>query len=193
MTWYSYCRWDENRRHQRACCSSPGWYVNVESHGGDDAGWGKLLTRSPELSGNPTSWDIWVQVGGTVSLTCCKILRHGASFFTSHPKEGVLRIFIALKIHCLGRVWTRHPWCSGKHANHYTAEVTMTFVSNTLKRIVTLCCVTVLFHEVTHPTHIVPLLVWSEYPEPLLRNLALHSIILSSYHQNLYYILAYFS
>jgi hypothetical protein len=31
------------------------------------------------------------------SLTCRKILRHGISGFTSHPTEGVLRIFIALK------------------------------------------------------------------------------------------------
>jgi hypothetical protein len=31
------------------------------------------------------------------SLTCRKILRHGTSGFTSHPKEGVLRIFIVLK------------------------------------------------------------------------------------------------
>jgi hypothetical protein len=31
------------------------------------------------------------------SLTCHKILRHGTSGFTFHPKEGVLRIFIALK------------------------------------------------------------------------------------------------
>jgi hypothetical protein len=31
-------------------------------------------------------------------LTCRKILRHGTSGFISHPKEGVLRIFIALKI-----------------------------------------------------------------------------------------------
>jgi hypothetical protein len=29
----------------------PGWYVSVASHGGNDAGWGKLLTRPPELSG----------------------------------------------------------------------------------------------------------------------------------------------
>jgi hypothetical protein len=32
-----------------------------------------------------------------VSLTCLKILRHGTSVFISHPKEGVLRIFMALK------------------------------------------------------------------------------------------------
>jgi hypothetical protein len=31
------------------------------------------------------------------SLTCRKILQHGISGFTSHPKAGVLRIFIALK------------------------------------------------------------------------------------------------
>jgi hypothetical protein len=31
------------------------------------------------------------------SLTRCKVLRHGTSGFTSHPKEGVLWIFIALK------------------------------------------------------------------------------------------------
>jgi hypothetical protein len=31
------------------------------------------------------------------SLTCCKILRHVTSGFTSNTKEGVLRIFIALK------------------------------------------------------------------------------------------------
>jgi hypothetical protein len=30
-------------------------------------------------------------------LTCRKILRHGTSSFTSHPKEGVLRIYIAIK------------------------------------------------------------------------------------------------
>jgi hypothetical protein len=30
-------------------------------------------------------------------FTCRKILRHRTSGFTSHPKEGVLRIFIALK------------------------------------------------------------------------------------------------
>jgi hypothetical protein len=33
------------------------------------------------------------------SLTCRKILRHGAPDFSSPPKEVVLRIFIALKIH----------------------------------------------------------------------------------------------
>jgi hypothetical protein len=87
--------------------------VSVESHGGDDASWGKLLTDPPELSGSPTSRVIWEQVGRmdegvkilhiqylrylSQYLTCCKILRHGASGFTSHPKEGVLQIVIALQ------------------------------------------------------------------------------------------------
>jgi hypothetical protein len=85
----------------------------VESQGDDVAGWGKLLTHPPQLSGNPTSRDIWERVGGMDEevrifaylhlryvngfLTRRKILRHGASSFTFHPKEGVLRIFIALK------------------------------------------------------------------------------------------------
>jgi hypothetical protein len=30
----------------------------------DDAGWEKFLTHAPELSGNPTSRDIWERVGG---------------------------------------------------------------------------------------------------------------------------------
>jgi hypothetical protein len=44
------------------------------------------------------------------SLICRKILRHGTYGFTSHPKEDVLRIFTALKIHRLGWVLTRDPW-----------------------------------------------------------------------------------
>jgi hypothetical protein len=39
----------------------------------------------------PSPWDF------KRSLTCRKILRHGTCGFTSHPKERVLRIFIALK------------------------------------------------------------------------------------------------
>jgi hypothetical protein len=42
---YFYWLWwaktmSQNCGHQRAYCLSPGWYVNVESHGNDDAGWG---------------------------------------------------------------------------------------------------------------------------------------------------------
>jgi hypothetical protein len=38
-----------------------------------------------------------------------KVLRQGADGFTSFPKEGVLQIFIALKITFLNRVRTREP------------------------------------------------------------------------------------
>jgi hypothetical protein len=44
------------------------------------------------------------------SLTSRKILRHGTSGFTSHPKEGVLRIFMVLKNQSPRPVWTRDPW-----------------------------------------------------------------------------------
>jgi hypothetical protein len=36
----------------------------VDSHGDYDAGWGKLLVRTPELAGSLTSRDIWERVGG---------------------------------------------------------------------------------------------------------------------------------
>jgi hypothetical protein len=42
----------------------PRWYMSVESRSDDDAGWGKFSTRPPELSGSPTSRDIWERVGG---------------------------------------------------------------------------------------------------------------------------------
>jgi hypothetical protein len=43
-------------------------------------------------------------------LTSRKTLRHGTSGFTSHPKEGVLRILSPLKIHRLNRVRTLNLW-----------------------------------------------------------------------------------
>jgi hypothetical protein len=54
------------------------------------------------------------------------MLRHGTSGFISHPKEGVMRIFIAIK--------NLSPWpglnpatfeSSGKHTNHYTTKATI--------------------------------------------------------------------
>jgi hypothetical protein len=38
------------------------------------------------------------------------VLRHGTCGFTSHLKEGVLRILLPLRIHRLGRVWIRDHW-----------------------------------------------------------------------------------
>jgi hypothetical protein len=52
------------------------------------------------------------------SLTCRRILRHGTSGLTSHPKEDVLRIFIALKSHRFGRVEPATIGSSVKHTNH---------------------------------------------------------------------------
>jgi hypothetical protein len=38
--------------------------MSVKGRGDKDAGLGKLLTRPPELSGHPTSRDIWERLGG---------------------------------------------------------------------------------------------------------------------------------
>jgi hypothetical protein len=73
----------------------------------------RVLWQPTVLSGGPVSRYIsvasrWMEEGNDNlfypspwdfkrSLTCRKILWHGTSGFTSHPKEGVLRIFIALK------------------------------------------------------------------------------------------------
>jgi hypothetical protein len=44
----------------------------------------------------------------------------GPTALLSLRRKGVLRILSPLKSIVLGRVWTREPWSSGKHANHYT-------------------------------------------------------------------------
>jgi hypothetical protein len=61
-------------------------------------------------------------------LTCHKILWHGASGFTSHPKEGVLWIFIA----CLGRFEPATIRSRGKHTTHYTTKATLSWHSSAL-------------------------------------------------------------
>jgi hypothetical protein len=54
------------------------------------------------------------------SLTSHKILRYGISGFTSNPKEGMLRIFIAPE------GFERATFgSSNKHNNHYTTEATV--------------------------------------------------------------------
>jgi hypothetical protein len=60
-------------------------------------------------------------------LICRKILRHGTSGFTSHPKEVVLRIFIALL--ASGVFESANLGFSNKHTNHYTTEATLTLES----------------------------------------------------------------
>jgi hypothetical protein len=60
------------------------------------------------------------------SLKCRKILRHGTSGFTSHPKEGVLLVFIALKNPSSWPSSNQRPFgSSGKHTNQYTTKATI--------------------------------------------------------------------
>jgi hypothetical protein len=92
------CRWGEitcqNWGHQRANCSTPQviyehgepWWNDID---GTKAG-GTAETNKFCLTKN-----LFHTSKG--SLTCRKILRHGADSFTYPPKERVLRIFIALK------------------------------------------------------------------------------------------------
>jgi hypothetical protein len=57
------------------------------------------------------------------SLTCRKILRHGADGFTSPSNEGVLRTFIALKNPSpLARFEHANLGSNGKHANQQITE-----------------------------------------------------------------------
>jgi hypothetical protein len=132
----------QNHGQQWVYCSSPGWYVNVESHGDD--GWGKLPTHPSELSRSPTSRDIWEHVGvmdegeffvwasktHQQSLTWHKILWYGASSFTSHEREVCYRFLLPLKIDAT-RFEHVTLWSSGKHTNHYT-EMTVHRVNSHL-------------------------------------------------------------
>jgi hypothetical protein len=109
----------------------PRWFMSMEE-------WyrqGKLLIRRPELSGNSTSSYLVAKqkelaneiinlaVRSNGSLTCRKILRHIADGFTSPPKGGVLRIFIALKSLWLSAGFEpANLGSKRKHANHYTTE-----------------------------------------------------------------------
>jgi hypothetical protein len=102
----------------------------------------RALWQSPVLSGGPVSRDISGASRGMDegnenvvyasprdfkrSLTCRKILWLGTSGFTSHPKEDLLPIFIALKSpSTLPGSNPRPFWSSGKHSNHYTTKATV--------------------------------------------------------------------
>jgi hypothetical protein len=97
----------------------PKWYEHGEPL------WECWQSKTPDSSTtalNPTSshlvasrrngwreWRIWpcevFLFIPEIDVTCRKILWHGASGFTYPPKEGGLKIFIAL-----GRLWVREPW-----------------------------------------------------------------------------------
>jgi hypothetical protein len=111
---------------------------NDDDDDDDDAGRGKLLTRQLELFGSPTSRYLGASLRNGLrsenfayrypryvngSLTCRKNLRHGASGFTSHPKEGVLLIFIAIKNPSAG-FEPATIGSSGEYTNHYITEAT---------------------------------------------------------------------
>jgi hypothetical protein len=81
----------------------------------NDINRGKLPIHPPELSGNPTSDHLVAKqeelmkeimhfalqsylLHTSKSCLTCRKIQHNASGFTSPPKEGMLRIFIALKI-----------------------------------------------------------------------------------------------
>jgi hypothetical protein len=116
----------QNRSHQQACCSSPWWYVSVESHGNDYAVCGKTPESPPELSGNPTGRDIWERVAGTddgVGILCISIwdmsmdLKHTLKSYNMGPpalipiRRNVCCPFLSpLKIHHLSQVLTDDPW-----------------------------------------------------------------------------------
>jgi hypothetical protein len=120
VEWFDWlCRWGEmsqNRSHKWAYGSSSGWYVSVEES------WlwrwcrlGKLLSRPPELSGSPTSKDIWEQVRGMDEGV--RILQHAIKSYDMRPPALFLirskmccGFLSPLKIHRLGQVWTRDPW-----------------------------------------------------------------------------------
>jgi hypothetical protein len=109
--------------------------VSMESHGDDYAGQGKSLTLPSNICGNPTSRDIWEQVGGMDKGV--RIL-HISIFDTSTD------LWHAVKSHDMGTQALlpiqRKVWCgfllplkpitsarfepvilqsSGKHINHY--------------------------------------------------------------------------
>jgi hypothetical protein len=123
--WLWPCRCDEitslNCVHRRVYCSFPQVIYEHGERWWNDIDREQLLIRPPELSGKPSSShivakqeklakEIMILTFRSIFVHTSKfsftyILRHEAHGFTSPPKEGVLRIVIAL-----GRIWTRETW-----------------------------------------------------------------------------------
>jgi hypothetical protein len=147
LTWVDWLWWGETDvpepQPSLVYCSSPGW-MWVESHGVMmPAGYNAWLVYQSSLAVLPAetfgaskkngrrnhnfAYSVsFCYVNG--SLTCRKILRHGNSGFTSHQKEGVLRIFITLKNPSPRPIWTRDPWV--QWLEHYTTEATLKWVAH---------------------------------------------------------------
>jgi hypothetical protein len=110
------CLWwgetmSQNCGNQRAYCSTPGWMWTRTAMVVVVAGENSWLVHQSSLAVLPAETSGASKRNGRRSenfayqylkylkgsSTCRKILRHGTSGFTSHPKESLLRIFIALK------------------------------------------------------------------------------------------------
>jgi hypothetical protein len=109
-------RWGEttslNCSHQCAYCSFPRWYMNMVEwyrqgkipDSSSRAVWqsyqqSRLVAKQEGFGEENYAFSlqsIFVNASKG-SLTCRKILQHRADVFTSHPKESVLLILIALK------------------------------------------------------------------------------------------------
>jgi hypothetical protein len=102
-------------------------YEHGEPWWNDDADRGKIQTRPPELSGNPTNRHLvasrrsrrneWVFGVAKyfcsylqVIFTCRKILRQGPLVLLPLRTKVCYGLLSPLKIHRLGRVWTYEPW-----------------------------------------------------------------------------------
>jgi hypothetical protein len=125
----------QNCGHQLAYCSSPAWTDMVTTMPAGDNSWlvhqSSLAALPAETSGASRSNERRSEIFAyhylkhlKGFLTRRKILRHGTSGFTSHPKEGVLRILSPLKPTASVRFESATLGSSGKHTNHYTTEAT---------------------------------------------------------------------
>jgi hypothetical protein len=126
LAWWFSCRRRDSRLWTAASRGSihPPWNIYIYKYG--EAWWNDVrrkLIRPPELSGNPTKSHLVASRRNTRKerwIWPCEVFFHTLKWFflyavksytgPSHPKERVLRIFIALKTHRLGRVWTCEPW-----------------------------------------------------------------------------------
>jgi hypothetical protein len=138
--WWS-CSWGEsmslNCGHQRAYCSFPDgiwvrratveWCWEKKTDLSTRALW-QLYQRSLLVASRRNGHEF-----GPVKyffFHTCRWFLHAVKSYDMGPvalllpKEGLLRIFVALKIHRLGQVWIRNLGSDEKHSNHFMTEVT---------------------------------------------------------------------